>query len=114
MKNGINKVTIMGNVGDDPRMNETKEKLQVANFNVATNEFYRDRDGKEVKTTEWHRLVAWDKRAELIKNYIKKGDPVYVEGKLRTNSWEDKEGVKRYSTDIICENIVFLSNRNGE
>ena len=114
MKNGINKVTIVGNVGDDPRMNETKEKFQVANFSVATNEIYRDKEGHEIKKTEWHKVVAWDKKAELIRDYVKKGDPIYVEGKLRTSSWEDKEGVKRYSTEVICDNFLFLSSKNAE
>lgn len=112
MKNGINKVTLVGNVGDDPRVNETKEKLQVAHFSIATNEVYKDKEGKEIKKTEWHKVVAWEKKAELIKDYVKKGDPLYVEGKLRTSSWEDKEGVKRYSTEIVCDNFLFLSSTN--
>lgn len=112
MKNGINKVTLVGNVGEAPQVKTTNENGRVVNFSLATNETYKDKDGKEVKKTEWHRVVAWDKRAQLIGDYIKKGDPIYIEGKLRTSSWEDKDGVKRYSTDIICDNLVFLPTKN--
>ena len=113
MKNGINKVTIVGNVGDDPRIQDTRENGQIAKFSVATNETYKSKEGQEIKKTEWHRVIAWDKRAELIKSYVKKGDPIYVEGKLRTTSWEDKDGTKKYSTEVYCENILFLSSNNG-
>jgi single-strand DNA-binding protein len=108
MKNGINKVTIVGYVGDDPTMKVTQDKSNVTKFRVATNEVFKDREGKEVKKTEWHSIVAWDKRAELLNEYVKKGDPLYIEGKLRTTSWEDKEGVKRYFTEVQCENFIFL------
>jgi single-strand DNA-binding protein len=112
MKQGVNKVTLIGYVGDSPRINETKEKNQVANFSLATHDFYRDKSGKEIQRTEWHRLVAWDKRAGFVKDYVKKGDPLYVEGKLRTSSYEDKEGVKRYSTEIFCDNVLFVSAKD--
>jgi single-strand DNA-binding protein len=114
MKMGINKVTLVGHVGDDPKMRETKDKLNVANFRVATNEVFRDREGKEIQKTEWHTVVAWDKKAELIKEYVKKGDPLYVEGRLRTSTWEDKEGVKRYSTEVFCDNFIFLAPAKNE
>lgn len=113
MKKGLNKVTLVGNVGDSPRINETKEKMLVANFSVATNDLYRDKEGKEHKTTEWHRIVAWDKKAEVIKTYIKKGDPIYIEGKLRTSSYDDKEGVKKYVTEVYCDDILFLPGNNN-
>jgi single-strand DNA-binding protein len=111
MKNGVNKVTIVGNVGDDPRIHSTNGNVQVAKLSVATNESYKDREGKEVNKTEWHRIVAWDKRAELMKDFVKKGDPIYIEGRLRTSSWEDKEGNKKYSTEIFCDNLVFLTTQ---
>lgn len=114
MKNGINKVTLVGYVGDDPKVRETKDKLNVANFRVATNEVYKDRDGKEIKKAEWHTVVAWEKKAELVKDYVRKGDPIYIEGKLRTSAWEDKEGVKRYSTEVFCDNLVFLAPAKNE
>ena len=112
MKSGINKVTLVGNVGDEPKVNETKEKTKVAHFNLATSEYYKDKEGKEVQKTEWHRIIAWDKKAELIRDYVKKGDPLYIEGKLRTSSWEDKEGIKKYTTEVVCDNFLFLSSNN--
>ncbi|MFW5820988.1 MAG: single-stranded DNA-binding protein [Bacteroidota bacterium] len=112
MKNGINKVTLVGNVGDVPRVKDTNENGKVAHFSLATDESYKDKEGKEIKRTEWHRVVAWDKRAQILGEYLKKGDPLYVEGKLRTSSWEDKEGIKRYSTDVVCDNFLFLSTKN--
>jgi single-strand DNA-binding protein len=112
MKNGINKVTLVGNVGEAPRFNQLENKLMVAHFPLATNEEYTDKEGKEVKKTEWHRITVWNKRAEVAKNHVKKGDTLYVEGKIQTSSYEDKEGVKRYSTEIICDNFMFLSSRN--
>lgn len=113
MKNGLNKVTLIGNVGDAPRVNETKDHLKVANFPLATNEGYKDKNGKEVERTEWHKVVVWNKQAEIVNEYVKKGDPLYVEGKIRTTTWDDKDGNKRYSTEIICENFLFLSSRNS-
>jgi single-strand DNA-binding protein len=113
MKNGINKVTLVGNVGDVPKFNQFDNKSMVANFPFATNEFYLDKEGKEVKKTEWHRITVWNKKAEIIKNYVKKGDPLYIEGKIQTSTWEDKEGNKRYSTEVICEDFLFLSSRNA-
>jgi single-strand DNA-binding protein len=112
MKNGINKVTLVGNVGEAPRFNQLENKLMVAHFSLATNEEYTDKEGKEVKKTEWHRITVWNKRAELVKNFVKKGDPLFIEGKIQTSSYDDKDGVKRYSTEIICDNLMFLSSRN--
>ncbi len=114
MKNGINKVTLVGNVGEAPRFNQLENKNMVAHFSLATNEEYTDKEGKEVKKTEWHRITAWNKRAELVKTYVKKGDPLFIEGKIQTSSYDDKDGVKRYSTEIICDNLMFLSSRNDK
>ncbi|MCK4920750.1 MAG: single-stranded DNA-binding protein [Bacteroidales bacterium] len=113
MKQGINKVTLVGNVGDNPRINETKGNSIVANLSLATNESYKDKDGNKQESTEWHRIVAWDKRAEILRDYVKKGDSLYVEGKLKTSSYDDKDGIKRYSTEIWCENFLFLSPKNS-
>ena len=113
MKNSINKVMLVGNVGDDPRFNQVNKDTMVANFPLATNEYYTDKEGKEVKKTEWHKVVVWNKRAEVVKKYIKKGDPLYVEGRLQTNAWEDKDGNKKYNTEIICDNFLFLSSKNS-
>lgn len=112
MKQGINKVTLVGNVGDSPRTVETKDNGLVSHISLATSENFKDKEGKEQKRTEWHRVVAWNKRAELFRDYVKKGDPLYVEGRLRTNSYDDKEGIKRYSTEIYCNNFLFLSQKN--
>jgi len=114
MKNGINKVTLVGNVGEAPRFSQLENKQMVAHFPLATNEEFTDKEGKEVKKTEWHKVTAWNRRAEVVKNHVKKGDALYVEGKIQTSSYEDKEGVKRYSTEIICENLMFLSSRNDK
>jgi single-strand DNA-binding protein len=114
MKNGINKVTLVGNVGETPRFSQLENKLMVAHFPLATNEEYTDKEGKEVKKTEWHKITVWNKRAEIVKNWVKKGDALYVEGKIQTSSYEDKEGNKRYSTEIICDNLMFLSSRNDK
>ena len=113
MKNGLNKVTLVGFVGDDPKANDSKENGLWVKFPIATSEYYKDKQGTEQKSTEWHNVIAWRKTAELIRDYVKKGDPLYVEGKIRTNSWEDKEGVKRYSTDIHCNQFLFLSSKNS-
>ena len=113
MNQGINKVTLVGNVGDNPRMVETKEKGVIAHISLATNEKYKDKDGNNQEKVEWHRVVAWNKRAELFRDYVKKGDPLYVEGRLRTNSYDDKEGIKRYTTEIYCDSFLFLSQKNS-
>ncbi len=113
MKNGINKVTLVGHVGEDPRIKQYKEDGEVAQFSLATDETYTDKDGKSTQKTEWHRIVIWNKQAQVVKKYVKKGDPLYIEGKIRTNSWEDKEGNKRYSTEIHCDNFLFLSSRKN-
>ena len=113
MKQGINKVTLVGKVGDNPRLTETKDNGLVAHISLATNENYKDKEGKEQKKTEWHKIVAWNKRAELMRDYVKKGDHLYVEGQLRTSSYDDKEGVKRYSTEIFCSNFLFLPQKNS-
>ena len=114
MRNGINKVTLVGNVGDAPKVNANGEAVNYAQFSLATNETYTDKEGKAVKRTEWHRIVAYNKPAEIIKAYVKKGDPLYVEGKLRTNNWEDKEGVKHATAEIVCDNFLMLSSKSDK
>ena len=112
MKYGINKVTLVGNVGEVPRVSEKNGEAFVANFPLATNEYYRDKDGEEVQKTQWHRIVVWNKSAEIVKQHVKKGDALYIEGKIATNSWDDKEGNKHFSTEIVCDSFLFLSPRN--
>lgn len=112
MKKCINKVTLLGRVGDTPQVNNISDEVKVARFPLATNEYYTDKDGKEVQKTEWHNIVAWNSRAGLIERYVKKGDALYVEGRIRNSSWEDKEGNKRYSYEINCDDFLFLSPKN--
>jgi len=114
MKHGINKVTLVGNVGEAPTIRKTEDNQKVANFSVATNEVYKDKDGNEIKKTQWHRIVAWRGNAEIISQYVKKGDPLYIEGKIQTNTWEDKEGKKKYSTEIYCESFLMLPRREND
>ncbi len=114
MKYGVNRVTLVGNVGETPRVTEREGEAFVANFPLATNEFYRNKEGEEVSKTEWHRIVVWNKAADIVKQHVNKGDALYVEGKISTNSWEDKDGNMHYSTEIICDSFLFLSPRNVE
>ena len=114
MKYGVNRVTLVGNVGEVPRVSEREGEAFVANFPLATNEVWRDKEGEEVRRTEWHRIVVWNKAADIVRQHVNKGDALYVEGKISTNSWDDKEGNKHYSTEIVCDNFLFLSPRiNG-
>ena len=113
MKYGVNRVTLVGNVGEVPRVSEKEGEAFVANFPLATNQFYKNKEGEEVSKTEWHRIVVWNKAADIVKQHVKKGDALYVEGKISTNSWDDKEGNKQYSTEIICDNFLFLSPKNN-
>ena len=111
----VNKVILIGNLGRDPELRYTQGGSAVANFTVATNERWRDKDGNNQERTEWHRIVVWNKAADIVKQHVKKGDALYVEGKISTNSWDDKEGNKHYSTEIVCDNFLFLSPKiNGD
>src|SRR5690554_2419740 len=111
MSRSVNKVTLIGTVGRDPEMRYTPGGSAIANFSLATNESYNDKNtGQRVENTEWHRIVAFGKLAEIIQQYVKKGGKLYIEGKLRTNEWE-KDGIKRYSTDIIANEIDRKSTR---
>ena len=113
MKYGVNRVTLVGNVGEVPRVTEREGEAFVANFPLATNEFYKNKEGEEISKTEWHRIVVWNKAADIVKQHVNKGDALYVEGKISTNSWDDKEGNRHYSTEIVCDNFLFLSPRNN-
>ena len=104
----------MGNVGDDPRVNQINETTRVARFPLATNEFYTDRDGNQVQRTEWHNVVSWNKVADIVKAYVRKGIPLYIECRIQSSSWEDKDGVKRYSFDISGDNFVFIDGKREE
>lgn len=108
----LNKVMIIGNLGRDPEVRTTPSGQNVANFTVATNRKWKDRDGNLQEKTEWHQVVCWGRQAEIAGQYLTKGKLVYVEGRLETRSWEDKtHGDKRYRTEIICDNFQMLGRR---
>jgi len=106
---GVNKAMVVGRLGADPEVKELGEGNYVANFSMATSEKYKDKQGEMQEKTEWHRIVAWGKLAELCGKYLKKGREAYVEGKLSTDSYE-KDGVKMYSTKIIAKEVQFLGS----
>lgn len=109
----VNKVIIVGNLAADPEMRYTSTGTAVAHFRLATNETWTGKDGKKEERTEWHRVTAWGKLGEICGEYLSKGRQVYIEGKLRTSSWETKEGEKRYSTEINASDVVFLGGGKG-
>jgi single-strand DNA-binding protein len=111
---GVNKVILVGNLGRDPEVRYTKDGTAVANLNLATTETWNDGQGQRQERTEWHKVVAWGKLAEIAKEYLGKGKQVYIEGRLQTRSWEDKEGVKRYTTEIRADQMVMLGGRGGD
>ena len=110
----VNKVILIGNLGADPEVKELDGGKKVANFNIATTERYTDRNGEKQEQTEWHRLELWDGLAGLAQQYLKKGDRVYVEGKLKTDTWQDSDGNNRYTTKIRVLNMQFLSARGDQ
>ena len=110
---GVNKVILVGRLGKDPEVRNLDNGATVANFTVATSESYKDKTtGEKKEITEWHNVVLWRGLAEVAQKYLHKGDMVYVEGKLRTRSWE-KEGVTRYTTEVIADNMTMLSTKGG-
>jgi len=113
MSYGLNKVMLIGHLGSDPELRYTEGNVPVTTFNVATNESYKDQNGNLVERTEWHRIVAWRKLAELFAEYLKKGSKVYLEGKLQTRSWDDKDGNKRYTTEVVVNEFMFLDSKGG-
>jgi single-strand DNA-binding protein len=108
---GVNKVILVGNLGKDPEVRHLEGGATVANFTLATSEFYKDKNGNRNEQTEWHNIVVWRGLAEVAEKYLKKGMTIYVEGKLRTRSWDDKEGVKRYTTEIVADTFTILSKK---
>lgn len=104
----LNKVMIMGRLGQDPEMRYTQNQIAVCTLNVATSEFRTGSDGQRSESTEWHRVVVWRNQAENCGKYLSKGSAVFIEGKLQTRSWEDQSGQKRYTTEIVANNVQFL------
>jgi single-strand DNA-binding protein len=112
MAKSVNKVILLGNVGKDPEMRSTGGGTLVANFTLATSDRQKDAQGNWQERTEWHNMVAFTRLAEIVRDYVKKGSKLYVEGKIQTRSWDDKEtGAKRYRTEIIVNDISLLSGR---
>lgn len=110
MARGVNKVILVGNLGQDPELRYTAAGTAVCNMRLATNESYKDSDGKLVDKTEWHSVVAWARLAEICGEYLKKGSQVYFEGSLQTRSYEDKDGVTKYTTEIKAKEMMMLSS----
>lgn len=110
---GINKAILIGRLGSDPEVRYTPSGVAVANFSIATSEEWKDKDtGEKQERTEWHRIVAWRRLGEICGEYLSKGRQVYVEGRIQTRSWEDREGNKRYTTEIVATDIQFLGGRD--
>jgi single-strand DNA-binding protein len=111
---GINKVIIIGRLGNDPEVRYTPSGAAVAKFSVATSEEWKDKNtGEKKERTEWHRITAWGKLGEICGEYLAKGRQVYVEGRLQTSSYDDKDGVKRYSTEIVASDVQFLGSKES-
>jgi single-strand DNA-binding protein len=113
MAKSVNKVILLGNVGKDPEIRSTPSGTMVANFSIATSDRFQDAQGNWQDRTEWHNLVAFKRTAEIVRDYVKKGSKLYIEGKLQTSSWEDKtSGQKKYKTEIIVNDLSLLSGRD--
>ena len=108
----LNKVMLIGHLGSDPELRYTQGGQPVANFNLATNEKWT-KDGKTQEKTEWHKVVVWGKMAETCEKYLKKGRQAYIEGKLQTREWEDKDGQKRYTTEVVAMTVQFIGGESG-
>ena len=106
-----NKVQLIGNLGNDPEIITMDSGKKIAKFNVATNEIYKNSEGERETKTEWHRVVCFGKTAEIVEEYISKGKEDAIEGKLSHNTWEDKDGNKRYNTEVICNELLMLGSK---
>ena len=113
MAGGVNKVILIGNLGADPEVRFTPGGQAVANFRIATSDTWTDKNGQKQERTEWHRIVVWGKLAELCGEYLKKGRQCYVEGRLQTREWTDKENRKNYTTEVVANAVTFLGGRDG-
>ncbi len=109
----VNKVILIGNLGADPEVRFTQSGTAVATLRLATTEKWKGQDGQMQEQTEWHRVVAWNRLAEICKDYLSKGARIYIEGKLRTNKWKDQNGNDRYTTEIVAREMKMLSPRNA-
>ena len=107
----VNKVILVGNLGADPELKYTPSNRPVCNLSVATNEVWKDKQGQKQERVEWHRVNVWGDQAEHCSKYLAKGRMVYVEGRIQTRSWDDKEGKKRYTTEVVADRVVFLGGQ---
>ena len=110
---GVNKVILVGHLGANPEVRYTAGGQPVANLRIATTERWVNKNGEKTEQTEWHRVVAWGKLAEICGQYLQKGKQVYIEGKIRTRQWQDQQGQKRYSTEIVAQTVQMLGPRTG-
>jgi single-strand DNA-binding protein len=108
---GVNKVILIGNLGANPELRYTQGQQAVANLRLATTEKWTDKSGQKQESTEWHRVVVWGKQAEICGQYLTKGRQVYIEGSIRTRQWQDQQGQKRYTTEIVARNVQMLGGR---
>ncbi|MBF8149702.1 single-stranded DNA-binding protein [Winogradskyella sp. F6397] len=106
-----NKVQLIGNLGQDPEITNFESGKILAKFSIATNESYKNAQGEKITDTQWHNVVAWGKTAQVVEKYITKGKEVAIEGKLTSRSWEDKDGMKRYITEVVCSELLMLGNK---
>jgi single-strand DNA-binding protein len=113
MARGVNKVILIGNLGQDPELRYTGNGTAVCNMRLATNESYKDSNGELVEKTEWHSIVAWARLAEICGEYLKKGSQVYFEGSLQTRQWEDRDGVTRYTTEVKAREMMMLDSKGS-
>ena len=114
MANGINKVILIGNLGKDPEVQKFDSGTKKAAFSLATTEVFKNKEGEKTTHTEWHNIVLWGKLAEIAENYLKKGNTIYVEGRIHRRDWEDKEGQKRYTFEIIGDSMTMLGGPRKE
>jgi single-strand DNA-binding protein len=110
----VNKVILIGNLGRDPEVRSTPSGQPVASFTLATSRRWKDKSGQRQEQTEWHQIVVWGKQAEIAGQYLTKGKQIYLEGRLQTRSWDDRQsGEKRYRTEVVCDNFQMLGSRGG-
>lgn len=114
MAGSLNKVILIGNLGADPEIREMGDGTKMAKFSIATTEKYKNKQGELVSNTDWHNIVLWRRTAEVAEQYLKKGDSVCIEGKIKTRSWEDENGVKKWATDIQGDNMTMLGSKRED
>lgn len=111
MSGSVNQVTLVGRLGKDPEIKYTQSGDAVANFSIATDETWKDKSGEKQQRTTWHNIVAWQKLAEICGHYLKKGQQIFLQGKLQVRKWEDKDGNTRYTTEVVANNLVMLGKK---